>query len=120
MATRLQERKEAEARRLDEALAAMAEARRRHRDRLPMIDTVLDGVEEYELYDMPEPIRNVAIAGYTCPHQHRNAFRLVIHQVELHARRLLEARGETGGNPYLVGLQSLAEQRKHWIRQLGD
>ncbi len=121
MPATLRERKEEEARRVAEARAALEAARRRHRNPVTALREAMSCFSETALMSYPEWMRNTALAGWTCGDNGCGAgfSELVMHALE-RAPRLLEARGAVGGNPYLVGLQSLATVRKLWIRPLEE
>lgn len=119
MATKLQERKEAEAHQLEQALSALARARSRERHRRRLLDEALEGRSPLTFEELSLPIRNAVSGLERCDgRKAREAFRELMLHVELHAERLLEAQTDWGSNPFLSGLVSLAQQHAHWIRPL--
>lgn len=119
MATRLQEKREAEERKLEQALSALARAKSRERNRRQLLRDVLEPNGTPDFAALPVPLRNVAYGVVSCDNRKvRSAFRELMLHVEGHAERLLEAQTDWGANPFLAGLVSLARQHAHWIRPL--
>lgn len=119
MAMRLQEKKEAEAQKLEAALAALARARTQERNRRELLAELLLGNTPPEYSELPALLRNAAYGVASCDTRKvRGAFRELMLHVEAHAERLLEAQTEWGANPFLTGLVSLARQHAHWVRPL--
>lgn len=121
MAIRLQEKKKAEAERLEHALAALSRARTRERQRRQLLREVLERRCALPLEELPGPVQNAAYGVHSCRNRRmREAFRDLMLHLEAHAERLLEAQTEWGSNPFLFGLLSLARQSAYWVRSLDD
>jgi len=118
-ATRLQEKKEAEARKLELALSALARAKDRERNRRQQLSAALQGNVPEDFSELPTPVRNAVYGVANCTNRReRAAFRELMLHVELHAERLLVAQNDWGANPFLAGLISLARQHGYWVRPL--
>lgn len=121
MATKLQEKKEARAQQLEQALSALARARSRERHRRQLLQEVLERRSKLPLDELPGPVQNAAYGVESCANRRmREAFRDLMLHLEEHAVRLLEAQTQWGSNPFLFGLLSLASQRSHWVRPLAE
>lgn len=116
MATTLMQRKEAEARRLDAALAALARGRSRDRTPEALVQQVFDAPQHTRWRNAPELAQR--LAALRRERQGRKAtedLRAVLEAVATRAPRMLEADAETGVD-YVAALGRLAEQSRNWVR----
>lgn len=119
MTSKLQLRKEEEARRADAALSAMARARRLARGRRDLIHTIFASPDRPEWRALPEPVRGIAeTCRLCCKDRSREALKWLVLHVERHADRLLEAPRPAAENSYLVALLRLARLHDRWLRPL--
>lgn len=121
MISKLQEKKAAEARRIAEALSAMARARQRTHHRRELMEDLLAGRDVGPWDDLPALVREVAEARRLCRKgRPRAAFTRLLLHVEAHAERLLESPRGPGQNSYVLALLRLAGLHELWIRPLED